>query len=269
MKKMLMLVVAMMGLSACTIVSTGERGVRYNFGRVSDEVMTPGTYLWIPYFMGSKTLNVQTHPYEEVLSSGTKDQQEVTNKITINMGVQPEKVVHVVSEYGNDTAVMDRVIPVIRDAVNAVTSRFNAEELLTKRPEVKKEIEELVRERVKDYGVHVQDVSLTDLQYSKEYSAAIERKQVAEQAAKQAEYDTLKATQEAKSRIAEAEGQAKATLAKARAEAEANSLKLKTLTNELIQYEMVQRWNGQLPQVQSGSGGTMMLNFTPNSKKSE
>lgn len=267
MKKMLALFITLMGLSACTIVSTGERGVRYNFGRVSNDMLEPGTHVWIPYFVGSKTINVQTHPYEQTLSSGTKDQQEVTNKITINMGISPDQVIHVVSEYGSGDAVMDRVIPVIRDAVNAVTSRFNAEELLTKRPEVKREIEELVRERVKSYGVHVQDVSLTDLQYSKEYSAAIERKQVAEQAAKQAEYDTQKAKQEANSRVAEAEGQAKAMLTKAKAEAEANALKLKTLTEELIQYEMVQRWDGALPQVQSGTSGGFIMNFNQKSKE--
>lgn len=265
--KKLILVLSLLGLSACTVVSPGEVGVRFNFGKASSETLSQGTHIWIPFIAGSKIVNVQTHPFEQTLSSGTKDQQEVTTRITVNMGVSPDKVLHVVTEYGDENGALARVSSVISDSVNAVISKFSAEEVLTKRAEVKTQVEALVRERVSAYGVHVQDVSLTDMQYSKEYAAAVERKQVAEQAAKQAEYETIKARQDAKSKIEAAEGDAQALLRNARAEAEANALKLKTLTPELIEYEKVQKWDGVLPQVQGS--GSMMLNFTPGKKSNK
>lgn len=249
MKTFLVLLAATLGLSACTIVGPGERGVRYNLGKVSEEVMEPGTHLWIPFFSGSYTFDVSIIGVQVKTNAGTKDQQEVNTKAVVNLQIDPTKVVKITKEFGSESALFDALAPILKDSVNATVSKYSAEEVLTKRPQLSKDIETLVKERISDYGVFVHNVSIEDMQYSEEYSQAIERKQIAEQKAKQAEYETQQAEQNAK-----------AAVAKARGEAEANRLKQQTITPALTQYEAVLKWNGQLPQVM-GSGATPFINL--------
>ena len=237
--------------SSCTIIGPSERGVRYNLGSVSEEVMQPGTHLWIPFLAGSKTFSVNVQAVETTTSSGTKDQQEVSTTVTVNIQIDPTKVVEITKSIGSESGLIDRVLPLIQESVNATVSKYSAEEILTKRGQVKGDVEVLVKEKVTKYGVIVHDIALKDMQYSKEYSAAIERKQISEQAAKQAEYETQKLEQEAKGAIA-----------KARGEAESNKLKQATLTPQLIQYEAIQKWNGVLPTF-NGSGVVPFVNIKP------
>jgi prohibitin 1 len=254
MKKLLVIVSALF-MSACTIVGPGERAVRYNFGKVSSDVLQPGTHLWVPYFAGSKTINVQVHAIETVTSSGTKDQQEVTSKIVVNLQIDPAKVVDVVTNVGGENALLDRIIPLVQESINANVSKFSAEEILTKRAALKESIEALVKEQVTKYGVIVHDISVKDLQYSREYADAIEKKQIAEQQAKQADYVTQKATAEARAAVETAKGLA-----------EAQKLVKATITQELMQMKAIEKWDGKFPQVM-GSQTLPFINLTPNTAR--
>lgn len=243
-------------LTGCTIVGPGERGARYTMGKLSDDVLQPGTHLWIPYFAGTSTMDVQIHSYELKTSSGTKDQQEVTTTVTINLQIEAEQILNVVKNFGTDESVIARVLPLVQESINQNVSKYSAEEILTKRSALKADIEALVKEKVARYGVLVHDVSINDLQYSSEYSQAIERKQIAEQKAKQAEYETLQAKQNANAAIEVAKGLA-----------EANRLKLQTLTPQLIQYEAIQKWDGKLSQFMGGSGAVPFINLKLNEQQ--
>lgn len=81
---------------------------------------------------------------------------------------------------------------------------------------------------------------------------AIEAKQIAEQQAKQAEYEALKASKEAQAEINRAKGQA-----------EAQRLMRQTLTPELLQKQAIEKWDGQFPQVMSGNGTLPFINISP------
>lgn len=247
----LLVVAAVMLATGCTIVGPGQRGVRYSFGKMSNDVLEPGTHLWLPYFAGSSKLDVQIQAIETKTSSGTKDQQEVTTTVTVNLQLSPDKVVETVKTIGDNDALLARVLPLVQESISASVSKYSAEEILTKRGQLKADIETLVKEKVTKYGVIIHDISLKDLQYSNEYSQAIERKQIAEQKAKQAEYETQQAEQNAKAAVAKAKG-----------EAEANRMKQQTLTPQLIQYEAVLRWDGKLP-TYSGGNTVPFINISP------
>lgn len=249
MKKFLMLALALISLSACTVVGPTERAVRYNFGKVDDEVLTAGTHLWIPYFAGTKTLSVNVHAIELQTSSGTKDQQEVTTKVVVNLQLDPSKVVDIVKTYGDEEAVISQVIPQIQEAVNANVSKFSAEEILTKREQLKEAIDHVIKDRAAKYSVIVHDISIKDLQYSPEYARAIEQKQIAEQKSKQAEYDAVKASKEADGAINTARGQA-----------ESQKLLRSTITPEILQMRAIEKWDGKFPQVM-GSQTLPFLNI--------
>lgn len=243
--------------AACSVVSPEQRAVRFTMGSMSETIMEPGAYLYVPFFAGNTKFNVKIQPVEIKTSSGTRDQQEVSTSVTINLQIDPTKITQIVKEAGNETGLLDRVKPLAMESVNATISKYNAEELLTRRQDVKQGIETLVRDQLAKYGVIVHDVAIQDLQYSREYSEAIERKQVAEQQAKQAEYVTQKAEQDAKAAIAKAKG-----------EAEANRLLQLSITKEILLQAAIAKWKGDVPQVM-GSGGGMIFNIPMTNKESK
>ncbi len=250
--KNIILLLGVMFLSACTIVGPTERGVRYNFGSVSDSVLEPGTHLWLPYFAGSKIVEVDVKQIDIKASSGTIDQQEVQTLVSLNVQVDATKVVPLIKAFGDESAAFDRIISPVKEAINANVSKYTAKEVLTKRTELKTNIQKILGEELGKYGINVLNVSITDMQYSAEYSKAIEQAQIAEQRAKQSEYETQRVEQEAKAAIAKAKG-----------EAEANRMKQATITPLLVQLEAVQKWSGNFPQVMGSSQMPFMMNFGP------
>lgn len=105
----------------------------------------------------------------------------------------------------------ERVLPsIVNEVTKAVVARFNASELLTKREAVSKMIHDLLVERAADFHILLDDVSITHLAFSPDYTAAVERKQVAQQDAERSKYIVEKALQEKRSIIIKAEGEARA-----------------------------------------------------------
>lgn len=252
MKNVLMAILAMGFLSACSVVGPGQRGIRVSLGTVSDEVKTPGAYGWLPFLVGMKKIDVQLQKSDVKSSAASKDMQEITTEVAVNWSINPDTVIQLYKSIGDENDVYDRVIqPAVSEVLKAAASKRTAEEILTQRMDLKRDIDEGLTARLAKHGVILSDVSIVNLSFSHDFTAAIERKQVAEQEAKQASYNAQRATEDAKAAVNKAKG-----------EAEANALKLKTLTPMLIQYEATQKWNGQLPTMMSGNT-VPFLNITP------
>jgi prohibitin 1 len=165
-------------------------------------------------------------------------------------------------EVGDETAIDVNIIaPAVSEVLKAATAKMTAEEVLTKRMELKHNIDEMLIKRLTSYGLIIKDISLVDLDFTREFNHAVEAKQIAEQQAKQAEYVAQKATQDAKAAVEAAKGEAESRLVNARAQAEAQKLLKQTLTAELLQLEYLKKWDGVLPQVMSGTGNGMILNL--------
>lgn len=102
-----------------------------------------------------------------------------------------------------------RVLPsIVNEVTKAVVAQYNASELLTKRDMVSKQIREMLTKRSGDFHILLDDVAITHLAFSKEYTAAVEAKQVAQQEAERAKYVVDRAYQEKKSIVIKAEGEA-------------------------------------------------------------
>jgi regulator of protease activity HflC (stomatin/prohibitin superfamily) len=105
----------------------------------------------------------------------------------------------------------ERVLPsIVNEVTKAVVARFNASELLTKREAVSRMIHEMLVKRAADFHILLDDVSITHLAFSPDYTAAVERKQVAQQDAERSKYIVEQAIQEKRSIIIRAEGEARA-----------------------------------------------------------
>ena len=99
---------------------------------------------------------------------------------------------------------------IVNEVLKATVAQFDADQLLTQREKVSRQIREALNERASEFGLILDDVSITHLMFSKEFTTAIESKQVAQQDAERSKFVVMKAEQEAKASIIRAEGEADA-----------------------------------------------------------
>jgi prohibitin 2 len=149
--------------------------------------------------------------------------------------------------------------PAIQESVKAATAQFTAEQLITQRPLVSQSIKEVLLQRLAPRGILVEELSITEFNFSPEFSRAIEAKQVAEQDALRAERELRRVQIEAQQRVAQAEADAKAKIVVAQAEAESLRLQREVISPALLQLRYIEKWNGVLPRFTSGDSGLVPL----------
>jgi len=237
-------------LNPFVVIGPGERGVVLNFGAVQKEVLGEGLHLRVPIMQKIVIMNVQVQKGEGQGDAASKDLQQVTTNVAINYHLDPARVAYVYQTIGDFHAVGDRMIlPAVSESVKAATAQYTAEELISKRQEVREKIRNLLLNRLATYGVIVDDFSIVNFAFSREFSNAIESKTTAEQLKLKAERDLERIRIESEQKITQAQ-----------AEAEALRLQKENVTENLIklrQIEMQQRaiekWDGKLPQVTGGA----------------
>lgn len=242
-----------------TIVNAGERGVVMKFGKVQNTVLDEGIHPILPIVTSVKTLSVRVNQNTFKADAASRDLQKITTELAINWHIDPARVNKVFQQVGDEEQIINGIItPSVSEILKAATSKKTAEEIITRRTELKDEIDRNLKTRIAAYGIIVDDVSLVNFSFSPEFSKAIEAKQIAEQEAKQAEFDVQKATQEAQADVNRAKGQA-----------EAQRLQRLTLTPDLLQKQAIEKWDGHFPTVMGGNGTLPLININPSSLKEE
>ncbi|VEP11878.1 Membrane protease subunit, stomatin/prohibitin [Hyella patelloides LEGE 07179] len=245
------LIVLLGFLKPFAIVNAGERGVIMRFGKVQDIILDEGLHPIIPIVNTVKNLTVRVQKNDVNAEASSKDLQDIQMDVAINWHIEPTKANKVFQRVGDEEQIVFRIItPAVAEVVKAVTAKKNAEEIITKRTELKEEIDSLLKNRLGSYGIEVDDVSLVNISFSPEFAKAIEAKQIAEQEAKRAGFEALKA-----------EKQAQADVNRAKGQAEAQRLQRQTLTAELLQKQAIEKWNGQFPLVLGGEGALPFINI--------
>ena len=185
----------------------GERAVMFDrFRGVLKETSAEGTHFMVPIIQSPTIYDVRTRPKSLSSVTGTKDLQQVnlTLRVLCRPNVEQLSTIHL--NLGPDYD--DRVLPSIgNEVLKATVAQYNADELLTRRQEVTEQIAKSLRKRADDFGILLEDVALTHLSFSHEYSRAIEAKQVAQQDAERAKFEVMKADQEREAAVIRAEGE--------------------------------------------------------------
>lgn len=233
------------------VVPAGSRGVMTTFGSPRNELYEPGLHFRWPIAQTMHTMNVQIQKGEGEGDAASKDLQSVHTKVAINYHLEPAYAVEAFRSIGPSTDVVaERIIlPATHESVKAVTARFTAEELITRRTEVRDAITVLLKEKMARHGLGLDEFNLINFAFSKSFSDAIENKVKAEQQKQQAERDLQRLQVEAQQKVVGAKAEAE-SLALQRQQITPELLALRRIENERA---AIAKWDGKLPQVTSGA----------------
>lgn len=257
----MLIVIGVVAFASVKIVDAGHRGVLLHWNAVdlSQPPLDEGLHFVVPFQDDVVQIEVRTLKYDKNTRSASKDLQTVETTVTVNYHPDKDSVHTLYKNLGLDYE--NRVIqPAIEETVKQVTANYNAEELITKRPAVKSDIEREITERLTDFNIITEVISITDFQFSPLFAAAIEAKVEAEQKALKAENDLRRIEVEARQNEQQAKGVAAANIAKAEGEAEAITIINTALAQNpsYLEWLKTQAWDGKLPLV-VGEGGTPFI----------
>jgi len=211
------------------------------------------------------------HPINEEMGFNSKEGMQIYSDVSLSYAIEPAKVPEFYVKYRlNELDQFTHGIlrDIVRNSLNEVASTYNVEDIYgLKKAEFLQKVEDLIQSKVAPVGVGIQQFGFIGAPRVPDVIAqAITGKARAVQDAERARNELAMTQAEAAKKIAEAEGDAQSQINRARGEAESNRIRQSSLTPQLlelrrleIQHAMIDKWNGQLPTVQSGQGGTMML----------
>ncbi len=235
-----------------TIIQPGYRGVVVRLGQVKEGILSEGIHYYTPLISHVEKIDTRVQKEEVEGEAGSQDLQVVKFRVAVNYHLDPDQVNKIVQQIGT-SEVYDRVIiPAVQEGVKSASAKFTAEQLLTQRPRLKEEIDTALSERLKQYNVVLDDVSITNVEFSDDFNRAIESKVTAQQKA-QEELNNLERTK----------AQAQSTIERAKAEAETIRIQAEAINKQggrdYVQLKWIEKWNGQLPSVQLSSGATPLI----------
>lgn len=256
-----LVIIAAISAASVQIVESGNRGVLLHWSAVDTSVppLQEGLHFVVPFQDKVVNMEVRTLKFVKATSGASRDLQTVSTEVTVNYRAAPNSVNVLYQEVGLDYE--GRIIqPAVEEVVKQITAKYNAEELITKRPLVKADIETEITARLTPYNILTDAISITDFQFSPLFSQAIESKVEAEQKALKAENDLRRIEVEARQQEQQAKGIAAANVAEAAGEAEAIKIINEALAQNpnYLEWLKVQAWDGKLPLV-VGDGGTPFI----------
>ncbi len=280
----ILLALVMVIASCVRTVPTGHTGIVTAFGSVQDYTYEAGVHFTAPWL---DVINMDNRNQKQRidLSCFSSDIQEVSVIYTLNYQIQKSNAQTIYKTIGTDYY-QTVIEPRVQEAVKSVMAKYTAEELLSNRAELSKEIRSILTEKLEAYHVEVLDTSLENLDFSDAFTDAVEAKQVAEQKAKQAQIEQDQKTMEAEAAAKRAaiDAEAAANVAVIAANADLDVVKIQAdaaeyagqkdaavigqlrdimatnpddLTDEdiehLLVYYYIQAWDGKLPETYIGA----------------
>jgi len=229
-------------------IPAGHRGVVLNWGAVQKEVLPEGLAFRWPVYQKVVRADVRILVTQPDCDAVTKDQQVNHTKVAVNYHIIPSEASWVYQNVGIDYK--DKLVyPKIQEIVKAITARYTALELISKREQIRNEMKDHLKEALQPYKIIVDDFSVVNFKWDADFQKAIEAKQVAEQLAMKAQRDLERIKIEAEQKITQA-----------KAEAESLRLQKENVTPNLIRLRQIEasikaieKWNGQLPRFSGGA----------------
>lgn len=224
-------------------IDEGERGVKITLGKMHEEIVQPGIYTKWPIITKVKVYETRTIREERKMDAVSKDIQKVFTQVSASYNIKQEDVKKIYSQIGTDwqdKLVWNNLIQSSKDVIG----KYQAANITGERDEITSKILEDVNTKLANYPVEFTQLQLINVRFTDEFENAVENKVVATQKAEEAKNKTKEIEEQAKQKVIAAEAEAKSM--RIRSQALASNPKL-------TDYEAVQKWNGELPQIVGGS----------------
>lgn len=237
--------------STCTI-SEGYIGVKYRFGKIVADDLQPGLNFKLPVVESVTRIDIREQIYESSTSAYTKDTQTVENlQFKLNYYYDRGELSNIIRNIGINNVESKLVIPQLMSIVKNEIGQFKAEELIQNRTVVQENIEDKIYESLKLNGIIVTSFALENVDFEDGFEEAVRAKVVAEQEALKMQNKTKETEELARQTVIEAQAKAESQ----RIEADAQAYNIQVIQDQLnaspqyLEYEKIQKWNGQFPQV--------------------
>ena len=250
------------------IVDSGHVGVVRVLGAVQPVALDEGFHMKVPFVQDVVQLDVRLRKAENDASAASKDLQVVSTQVAVQYSLTGDAMPLTFQRIGPRASVVETnvIYPAIMESVKSITAQYTAEELVTRRAEVKVQIQEAIANNIDTTlnqkgavgAVELANVAITDFEFSAEFNRAIEEKVRAEQEALKAENEKLRRVTQAEAAAAErtlaADAEAYQIEVASKAKAEAIRREAEALRDnpDLIQLRLAEKWDGQLPQFTGG-----------------
>lgn len=234
-------------------VNPWQVGMIVKFGKVQDRVYEEWLYFKTPFVDNIEKVSVKNRKIEATDSAASNDLQSVTTQITLNYAINKSYVRQLYQNVGkNDDIESVLIAPAIKESIKSATAKYNAEQLITERSEVREAIVENLKSKLVSRWVDVLEVNITDFSFSTSFDSAIEAKVKAEQ-------DALAE----KNKLEQVKFQAQQQIEQSKAEAEKIRIQAEAITKqggeEYVQLQRISKWNWQLPTIQAWQWAWMLL----------
>lgn len=199
-----------LGQLALYDVEGGKRAVIFDrLSGVKNEVVGEGTHFLIPWLQKAIVYDVRTKPKTIATTTGSKDLQNVSLTLRVLHRPDVPNLPKIYQTLGLDYD--ERVLPAIgNEVLKSIVAQFDASELITQRELISSKIRQELSKRSNEFNIKLEDVSITHMTFGKEFTKAVEQKQIAQQDAERAKFLVEKAEQERKASVIRAEGEAEA-----------------------------------------------------------
>ena len=220
-------------------VDAGQSAIKLRFGKIIGSY-DEGLHYKIPFVDTIEKFSTRVNKDTIDTEAFSRDLQTIKVGLAINHRILPETVVSIYRNLGRNY-VQTVLTPMVEEWIKAIVSKYSAESLISNRVEVARELDAILKEKMKEKQVIVSDIAIVNFDFSPQFLKAVEEKQIAEQEAKRATNLVEKVKKEAEQQVL-----------KAQAEAESLKLQRQVITPELLKLKTIEKWNGQLPTYNGG-----------------
>lgn len=254
-----------------SIVNEGFIGVKYTFGKITQDNLAPGLNFCIPFIEEIRQVDTREQIYSVTDDAYTSDTQTVESlQLKLNYRYDSAKLSDIIRNVGIDNVESKLLVQNVAKISKNEIGKVKAEELVQSRADVQQTIQQELTNTLAPNGIIVVSFAIENLAFDEAFETSIQAKVIAAQDALKMENKTKEKEEEAKQVVIAAQAKADSTKLEADAQAyaiQAVQKQLETSPN-YIDYMKINNWNGQLPQI-IGDGVNPFVNLDSSANSTE